>query len=115
MKGFPISSFAVPLNFALESERYLVWLDVLFFLILWRDLRELLLTLVVSDLLQKKTSNKTKKIQSYDRKFVAKQYIKSLEIYYDIDTWEKSVTSDAEMERWLTPAEKSRTVDYMLV
>ena len=47
------------------------------FLIMWKDLREQLLVSVIFAL-QQKTSNKTKKIPSYDRKFVVKQYIKLL-------------------------------------
>ena len=42
------------------------------FLMIWKDLRELLHVLVIFVLQQKKSSKKTKKIQSYDSKFVVK-------------------------------------------
>ena len=45
-----------------------------------------------------KTVNKTKKIQSNDRKFVLKQCIKSLYVHYGINQWEKPVTTKVEME-----------------
>ena len=47
--------------------------------------------------LKNKRKNKNK-IQSYDRKFVAKQYIKSLQVQYDINP-EKPEASDEEMEQ----------------
>ena len=49
------------------------------FLIIWKDLRQLLLVLVISAPQQKKAkkqNKKRKKIQPYDRKFAVKQYIK---------------------------------------
>ena len=47
----------------------------------------------------KKNGKKTtKKIQPYDRKFVAKQYIKSTQVHCDSNLWENPVASVAEME-----------------
>ena len=40
------------------------------------------------------TETLPKKIQSYDRKFVVKQYMTSLEVHYRINPWEEPVASD---------------------
>ena len=63
----------------------------------------------------KKKQKKKKKIQPYDRKFVVKQYIKSIWIHYDSNPWVKPVASIAEMELWFIPSGKPRTVDNMLL
>ena len=75
---FPHFSIPVALYFNLEilASPFFTFLS----LIIWKDLRELQLVLIIFALQQKQTKKykKLKKIQPYDRKFVFKQYIKSL-------------------------------------
>ena len=65
--------------------------------------------------MNKEKQKDKKNTQPYDRKFVIKQYIKSLWVHCDSNPWEKPVVTVTKMELLFIPSGKPRTVDKMLL